>query len=156
MRNSGATSAASVTARVCASCRGSMEGRRSDARFCSPACKQEGWRAAHGLTPRKGRRVVLGDLEPEDEDDLDDDTEDEDDSPGQLRVPPVEVAADVWQARGATWRLVLGAGGYELRSDTEARRPPWPMTYHQARGWARVTLSTPKEAVCPPVKNSTP
>lgn len=104
MRNSAPETPAPVTARLCASCRGSMEGRRSDARFCSAACKQEGW-----------------------------------------RVPAQEVAPDVWHARGARWTLALGAGGYELRSDSETRRPPWPMTHQQARAWARMTLSTPKE-----------
>lgn len=122
-----------------------MEGRRSDARFCSAACKQEGWRVAHGLTPRRERRVVLGALEPEDDLEEDDDTDD-DGQPGQLRVPATEVAPDIWHARGGRWTLALGTDGYELRSGGETRRPPWPMTHQQARAWARMTLSTPKEA----------
>jgi hypothetical protein len=32
--------------RVCANCRGSLAGRRSDARCCGAACRAEAWRAA--------------------------------------------------------------------------------------------------------------
>jgi hypothetical protein len=52
--------------RICGSCENTLEGKRSDAKFCSPACKQRGRRKRvaaaaadrqRTLTP-EGRRLV--------------------------------------------------------------------------------------------------
>jgi hypothetical protein len=89
--------------------------------------------------------IALAPEEEDDEDVFDDDTED-DGVPGQQRNPAAEVAPDVWLARGDRWSLAFGPRGYELRADAgQVRHAPWPMNHNQARAWARMTLSTPKE-----------
>ncbi len=48
--------------RRCRVCGEDLEGRRADARYCSPACRVEGWRMARLLEGRPvGRYATLSD-----------------------------------------------------------------------------------------------
>lgn len=53
----GATVALSP-ARRCAVCGASLDGRRSDARHCTDACRVEGWRIARLLAGREAGRYA--------------------------------------------------------------------------------------------------
>lgn len=137
-RHERAVSAENVTAR-CAVCASPLSDLiRADARYCSGRCREQArrWRKKQepDERPAWARSVDINPGCPPD-----------DGSPGQARTLPVEVAQDVWDARGTRWALELAGETFVLQAeDTTILRPPWPMPKRAAaRAWARMTLSTP-------------
>lgn len=138
MRNESAQSSEIVTvSRRCNNCAETIEHLRPNARFCANnnRCKQEYSR--NKTAPRPPALAV----------EMNPGCPPDDGLPGQFRILAVEVRTNAWAARGATWTLTETGDGWELRADDgRTMRPSWPMPYAaQARAWARMALSTPKE-----------